>query len=68
MNAEAAAKTWLITDCSSGLGRALAAHVLARGGRVVATARCPGQLAFLADAYPTRWEHVGLPIEFASSH
>ncbi|MEW2512935.1 oxidoreductase [Streptomyces sp. NPDC046870] len=31
-------KTWLITGASSGLGKALAEHVLARGDQVVATA------------------------------
>jgi NAD(P)-dependent dehydrogenase (short-subunit alcohol dehydrogenase family) len=31
--------TWLITGCSTGLGRALARHVLERGQRAVVTAR-----------------------------
>ena len=31
--------TWLITGCSTGLGRAFAEAVLARGDNVVATAR-----------------------------
>jgi NAD(P)-dependent dehydrogenase (short-subunit alcohol dehydrogenase family) len=32
---------WLITGCSSGIGKALANKVLERGDRVVATARAP---------------------------
>ncbi|MDP3071513.1 MAG: oxidoreductase [Opitutaceae bacterium] len=38
---------WFITGCSSGLGRALALHVLARGHRLVATARNPDTLTDL---------------------
>jgi NAD(P)-dependent dehydrogenase (short-subunit alcohol dehydrogenase family) len=34
-------KTWLITGCSSGFGRAIAEAALARGDTVVATARRP---------------------------
>jgi NAD(P)-dependent dehydrogenase (short-subunit alcohol dehydrogenase family) len=32
-------KTWLITGASSGLGRLMTERLLARGDRVVATAR-----------------------------
>ncbi|MGI3785925.1 MAG: SDR family NAD(P)-dependent oxidoreductase, partial [Janthinobacterium lividum] len=42
--------TWLITGCSTGLGRAFAEAVLARGGNVVATARDVAKVADLADA------------------
>jgi NAD(P)-dependent dehydrogenase (short-subunit alcohol dehydrogenase family) len=38
---------WLITGCSSGFGRALAARVLASGAKVVLTAREPAVLADL---------------------
>jgi NAD(P)-dependent dehydrogenase (short-subunit alcohol dehydrogenase family) len=41
-------RVWLITGCSSGFGRALAEAALARGDRVVATARRPESLADLA--------------------
>lgn len=37
-------RTWLITGCSTGFGRALAEILIARGERVFATARKPGQL------------------------
>jgi len=44
--------TWLITGCSTGLGRALAEAVLAAGHNAVVTARDPGTVADLADKYP----------------
>jgi NAD(P)-dependent dehydrogenase (short-subunit alcohol dehydrogenase family) len=40
-------RSWLITGCSTGLGRALAEVLIARGERVFATARNPEQLADL---------------------
>ena len=45
-------RVWLITGCSSGLGLALAARVLARGCRVIATTRNPATLAELATRFP----------------
>ena len=45
---------WLITGCSSGFGRELASVLLARGDRVVATARRPERLADLHDEAPDR--------------
>ncbi len=41
---------WFITGCSTGFGRALAERVLARGWRVVATARDVAAIAPLAEA------------------
>ncbi|KJR86699.1 short-chain oxidoreductase [Sporothrix schenckii 1099-18] len=35
--------TWLITGCSSGIGLALARHVLANGHRLIATSRNPAK-------------------------
>jgi NAD(P)-dependent dehydrogenase (short-subunit alcohol dehydrogenase family) len=46
------ARTWLITGCSSGLGRTLCEAVLARGDRLVATARDPARLQDLAEGFP----------------
>jgi NAD(P)-dependent dehydrogenase (short-subunit alcohol dehydrogenase family) len=44
--------TWLITGCSTGLGRDLATAVLEHGDQVVVTARDVARVADLADAYP----------------
>ena len=44
--------TWLITGCSTGLGRAFAQAALDRGHNVVATARDVSQVQDLADAHP----------------
>lgn len=46
------AKTWLITGCSSGLGEVLANAVLARGDKLLATARNPESLNRLVEKYP----------------
>jgi NAD(P)-dependent dehydrogenase (short-subunit alcohol dehydrogenase family) len=43
-------RNWLITGASTGFGRKLTEAVLARGGRVVATARNPGTLRDLESA------------------
>jgi NAD(P)-dependent dehydrogenase (short-subunit alcohol dehydrogenase family) len=44
--------TWLITGCSTGLGRALAQGALARGDTVAATARDAASIQELVDAHP----------------
>lgn len=49
---------WFITGASSGLGRALAEAVLARGWRAAMTARRPETLADLTTEYGT----VRLPL------
>jgi NAD(P)-dependent dehydrogenase (short-subunit alcohol dehydrogenase family) len=49
---ERANPVWLITGCSTGLGRALAERVLKHGHRCVATARAPEQILDLVRAYP----------------
>jgi len=45
-------KTWLITGCSTGLGRELADAVARRGDRLIATARSTRSLQALSDQYP----------------
>ena len=45
-------KTWLITGCSKGLGRAFAEEILYRGDNVVVTARNISAIHDLVDAYP----------------
>ena len=44
--------TWLITGCSTGLGRHLAQAVLARGYNATVTARDAANVQDLVDAYP----------------
>ncbi|WP_026208890.1 SDR family oxidoreductase [Catelliglobosispora koreensis] len=46
-------RRWLVTGCSSGLGRALAEELAARGERVLATARKPETISDLAARYPS---------------
>jgi NAD(P)-dependent dehydrogenase (short-subunit alcohol dehydrogenase family) len=46
--------TWFVTGASRGFGRELAEQLLARGDRVAATLRRPGQLDDLADQYGDR--------------
>ena len=45
---------WLITGCSTGIGREIAIAALNKGHRVVVTARKPETVQALADAYPDR--------------
>lgn len=45
---------WFITGAATGFGRAFALETLARGGRVVATARDPARLADLVAVDPDR--------------
>jgi NAD(P)-dependent dehydrogenase (short-subunit alcohol dehydrogenase family) len=45
--------TWLITGCSTGLGRALAVAVLERGDSAIVTARSVASVSDIAAAYPS---------------
>ncbi len=54
--------TWLITGCSTGLGRALAEAVIAAGHNAVVTARDVGKVADLAAAVPDRVLAVALDV------
>lgn len=47
-------KTWFVTGCSSGLGRALAEEGLSRGNNVVVTARNPETIASFERRHPGR--------------
>jgi NAD(P)-dependent dehydrogenase (short-subunit alcohol dehydrogenase family) len=53
--------TWLITGCSTGLGRALAEAVIAAGHDAVVTARDAGRVADLADGATDRV--LALPLD-----
>jgi NAD(P)-dependent dehydrogenase (short-subunit alcohol dehydrogenase family) len=57
-----ASKVWLITGCSTGLGRALAEAVLRQGDYLLATARKPEQLGALVEHYPETAKAVRLDV------
>jgi NAD(P)-dependent dehydrogenase (short-subunit alcohol dehydrogenase family) len=63
----ATAQTWFITGTSSGFGRAFAEHALARGHRVVATARRVESLAGLVEQAPERVLAVALDVDVAGA-
>jgi len=65
MSDQISSPVWFITGCSSGLGRALAAAVLERGHRLVATARRPESLQDLADRYPAHCRTLALDVAAA---
>jgi NAD(P)-dependent dehydrogenase (short-subunit alcohol dehydrogenase family) len=54
--------TWLITGCSTGLGRALAEAVIGAGHNAVVTARAAANVADLADTAPERVLAVALDV------
>ena len=54
--------TWLITGCSSGLGRALAEAVIGAGHNAVVTARNVSSVADLSDTSPERVLAVALDV------
>lgn len=60
-------KTWLITGSANGLGRNIAEAVLARGDRLVATARKPEQLAALQAQYGDRVRVAALDVTDAQA-
>jgi NAD(P)-dependent dehydrogenase (short-subunit alcohol dehydrogenase family) len=62
MSDKANTPVWLITGCSTGLGRALAHKVLAQGGRVAATARDPASLMALVEGAGERALAVRLDV------
>ncbi|MGJ3192120.1 SDR family NAD(P)-dependent oxidoreductase [Paenarthrobacter sp. FR1] len=58
--------TWLITGCSTGLGRALARAVLAKSDNAVVTARDTSTLQDLAAEFPTTALAVTLDVTVQS--
>ncbi|WP_420032719.1 SDR family NAD(P)-dependent oxidoreductase [Streptomyces sp. cg28] len=60
-------RRWLITGCSSGLGRALAGAAAAAGDDLVVTARKTADLEDLAAAWPGRVTAVALELRDAAS-
>ena len=57
-----AGKVWFITGASTGFGRLLAEQVLKAGGRVIATARKPEQVADLLRQYPETARALALDV------
>jgi NAD(P)-dependent dehydrogenase (short-subunit alcohol dehydrogenase family) len=55
-------RVWLITGCSTGLGCALADAVLAKGDRLIATARKPEQLQDLVASYRGQVHSLSLDV------
>lgn len=55
-------KTWLITGCSSGIGRSIAKAALEKGDQVVVTARNPESVKSLTEAYPDTALAVALDV------
>ncbi len=55
-------KTWLITGCSSGFGKRLAAAVAARGDDLIATARKVDELQQLSAAHPETVKTAALDV------
>lgn len=58
----AMSKTWLITGASSGLGRIMTEKLLARGDRVVGTARRTSMLSKLAAAHGAQFHAITLDL------
>ena len=58
------ARTWFVTGCSGGFGRVLAEELLARGQRVVASARQPESLEPLVAAH--RENALAVPLDITS--
>lgn len=55
-------KTWLITGCSSGIGKGIAKAVLESGDQAVVTARKPETVKELVDQYPETAIAVALDV------
>lgn len=65
MESSAELKTWLITGCSTGIGRALAEEVLRRGHRAVVTARTVEQVADIVTDFPDT--ALALPLDVTNA-
>ena len=61
--AETSSPVWLITGCSTGFGRELAAQVLAHGWRAVVTARDPAKVADLVRGREDRALALALDVD-----
>ena len=55
-------KTWLITGCSSGIGKGIAKAVLESGDQAVVTARNKDKVLDIVEAYPDKTLAVSLDV------
>lgn len=55
-------RLWLVTGCSSGLGRALAEEIIAAGRRIIVTARNPASVTDLVARAPGRVRGLALDV------
>ena len=55
-------KTWLITGCSSGIGKGIAKAVLESGDQAIVTARNKGKVMDIVEAYPETALAVSLDV------
>lgn len=55
-------KTWLITGCSSGIGKGIAKAVLESGDQAVVTARNKDKVLDIVEAYPDKALAVSLDV------
>ncbi len=56
-------RTWIITGCSTGIGRAIAEHVLSLGEQVAVTSRKTSDVADIVARYPET--SIALPLDVA---
>lgn len=59
---KATKRTWIVTGCSTGIGRAIAEHVLAIGDQAAVTARSTADVADIVAAHPDRAIAVALDV------
>jgi NAD(P)-dependent dehydrogenase (short-subunit alcohol dehydrogenase family) len=57
---------WLITGCSTGIGREIASAALRKGHKVAVTARKPAAVQDLVDTHPD--QAIGLPLDVTDRH
>ena len=55
-------KTWLITGCSSGIGKGIAKAVLESGDQAIVTARKKDKVTDIVEAYPETALAVSLDV------
>ncbi len=67
MSESAASRVWLITGCSTGIGREIARAALEHGDRVAVTARRPEVVADLVDAHPETARAFALDVTDAAA-